>query len=111
MFDLCNLKKFAPLIFGLDGLVLSSNNKPLCFRIQASCSKLFVSHMLVNIFLTYSPWVFAMHWVLSFAHLFLCMMLWFFFGLPSLDDWGFILGMQCVREVKILSEHCCLVSY
>ena len=102
-------ENFASVILGLNGLVLGSDNKTLCFRFEPTRFKPFVSHILVNIFLTYSLWVFPMQWFLFSCLIYSClsMVLCFFFG-PNLDGWSFILGL---RWFELFFEHCCLVSY
>ena len=37
-------KDFVPVVVGLDGLVLYSDNKTLCFRFQLSCFEPLVCH-------------------------------------------------------------------
>ena len=87
---LCIFEDFVPVVLGLDGLVLGSDDKTLCFRFQPSCFGPLVCHLLVYIFRTYSLWLLPVHLFLFpfLLNLVLSMTLCVFFHFPSMGGCG-----------------------
>ena len=102
-----------PVVIGLDGLVLGSDDKTLCFRFQPRCFESLVYHLLVYLPLTYSFWVLPVHLFLFpfLLNLVLSTTLCFFFHPPSMGGWSFIFKLRCIKEVELSAKNFCLASY